>query len=108
MTIRSDLTTQAVRSATLSKSVYQAAGAGRAYQSIAQSVAITVQDGTDYLRNALTVCGVGYGMAIAMAAAGDESGAKKLIQVCNLVAEGATTNYKAVGLAASKVLDAFA
>lgn len=39
----------------LSPDVVQTEGAGKAYQSVAQSMAIAVQDTTDYLRNITTL-----------------------------------------------------
>lgn len=45
------------------------AGAGRAYQSVAQSTAIAIQDATDYIRNVSTIAATSIGVAMAQIAA---------------------------------------
>lgn len=91
-----DVITQTQR-ATLTKGPIQASGQGKAYQSVAQSTAIAVQDATDALRNVTTVASTAAGVALAQ-----------------ILATGNATQYQpaiadfaAVGEAAGKVLSSF-
>lgn len=51
--------------ATMSPQVVKTSGAGKAYQSVAQSAAIAIQDATDNLRNVSTLATTAAGVAIA-------------------------------------------
>ncbi len=55
----------AVQKAVMSPQVVKTSGAGKAYQSVAQSSAIAVQDATDYLRNVGTIMTTALGVATA-------------------------------------------
>ncbi len=68
------------------------AGAGRAYQSVAQSTAIAIQDATDYMRNVSTISATAIGVAMAQMAASDGT-------------KGTTLLGKAQGLVASAAQD---
>ena len=58
--------------ATMTPAVIKASGAGKAYQSVAQSTAIAIQDAADALRNASVVSLTASGVAVAqMLAQGD-------------------------------------
>ncbi len=52
----------------------QLAAAGRAYQSVAQSAAIAIQDATDYLRGINTISSTAAGIGIAMVISGNSKG----------------------------------
>jgi hypothetical protein len=97
---------QAAQNATLSPSVVRASGAGKAYQSVAQSTAITVQDASDYLRNVMTISSVAYGVAMALTAAGNPQ-ATPLLDNANKIVTNAAAQFKTVGLNAAAVLKAF-
>ena len=60
----------------MNKAAIQLAAAGRAYQSVAQSAAIAIQDATDYLRAVTVISSTGLGIGMAMVIAGDTKGAK--------------------------------
>lgn len=97
----------AASKATLSPSVIQAAGAGKSYQSVAQSTAIAVQDATDYLRNVMTISSVAYGMAMVLIVAGDDDKAKSLIKGATTISTDAATQFKSVGTYAGQVLKGY-
>lgn len=96
-----------VQTATLSHQVVLTSGAGKAYQSVAQSTAIAVQDATDALRNVSTIATTAAGVAMAqLLATGDEKYVKVLTQAQNLVTQ-ATVDYGNIGAAAALVLKNF-
>ena len=84
------------------------AAAGRAYQSVAQSAAIAIQDGTDYLRNLNTISTTSIGVAMALLVAGDPKGnAAKIIQTAQNVAAAGIQQFSQVGAAAIQVASGF-
>jgi hypothetical protein len=84
------------------------AAAGRAYQSVAQSAAIAIQDGTDYLRNLNTISTASIGVAMALLIAGDPKGnAKKIIEQAQSVAAAGVLQFSLVGTAAIQVASTF-
>ena len=96
-----------VQTATLSHQVVLTSGAGKAYQSVAQSTAIAVQDATDALRNVSTIATTAAGVAMAqLLATGDDKYVKVLTQAQTLVTQ-ATVDYGAIGAAAALVLKNF-
>ena len=58
-------TLNVTRDYTLCAKVVMVEGQGKAYQSVAQSVAIAIQDATDYLRNISTTSATAQGVAMA-------------------------------------------
>lgn len=90
----------------LNPAVVRASGAGKAYQSVAQSTAIAVQDSADYLRNVMTISSVAYGVAMALTAAGNPN-ASTLITNANQIVTNAAQQFKTIGLNAAAVLKAF-
>jgi hypothetical protein len=66
----------------------QLAAAGRAYQSVAQSAAIAIQDATDYLRGINTISSTAAGIGIAMVIAGNSKGVFVVEQATQLGASG--------------------
>jgi cytochrome bd-type quinol oxidase subunit 1 len=96
-----------LQAAPLTSSGIQAAGAGKAYQSVAQSAAIAVQDATDNLRNVNTIGMTAMGVAIAqLLATGDQKYAEA-IQQANTMMTGAAELFKTVGQNAAVVLSGF-
>jgi hypothetical protein len=82
-------------------------GAGKAYQSVAQSAAIAVQDATDALRNVSTIATTAAGVAMAqLLATGDPKYAAALTQAQAMM-KSATEDFAQVGAAASTVLKNF-
>ncbi|MCE4554586.1 hypothetical protein [Pelomonas cellulosilytica] len=96
-----------VQLATMSPQVVLTSGAGKAYQSVAQSTAIAVQDATDALRNISTIATTAAGVAMAQyLATGDEKYAKVLAQAQTMMLN-ATEDFARVGSAAATVLKGF-
>ena len=82
------------------------AAAGRAYQSVAQSAAIAIQDGTDYLRNLSTISTTSIGVAMALLVAGDTN-AQNIITAAQNVASDGVTQFGKITQAAIKVATDF-
>jgi len=96
-----------VQLATLSPQVVKTSGAAKAYQSVAQSTAIAVQDAADALRNIATLASTAAGVAMAQyLATGDERYAVILDKSQSML-DSATDDYVKVGNAAAAVLKAF-
>ncbi|MHB8285715.1 MAG: hypothetical protein ACYDD1_13685, partial [Caulobacteraceae bacterium] len=96
-----------VQKATMAPQVVLTSGAGKAYQSVAQSSAIAVQDATDALRNVSTIATTAIGVAMAqLLATGDVKYGTALTQAQNLMTS-ATADYTAIGAAAAAVLASF-
>lgn len=93
--------------AVLEPQVVLTSGAGKAYQSVAQSAAIAVQDATDALRNATTVANTATAAATAQfLATGDARYLEALPSIAAMV-DKAVADYKAIGEAAASVLKSF-
>ena len=96
-----------VQLATMSPQVVQTSGAGKAYQSVAQSTAIAVQDATDALRNISTIATTAAGVAMAQyLATGDDKYAKAMAQAQALM-QAATSDFANIGSAAAAVIKGF-
>ncbi|MGD3369612.1 hypothetical protein QT497_04945 [Xanthomonas citri pv. citri] len=96
-----------VQLATMSPQVVLTSGAGKAYQSVAQSTAIAVQDATDALRNVSTIATTAVGVAMAQyLATGDDKYVTALNQAQALM-QGATDDFARIGSAAGLVLKNF-
>ncbi len=88
-----------------SSSVAQATGAGKAYQSVAQSTAIAVQDAADYLRNMGTITSTTIGVAFAeWMVTKEPSPYKDIIQQATETMGAATATFGAIGKAATTVV----
>ena len=64
------------------------AGGGRAYQAVAQSTAIAIQDATDYLRAMNTISSTAAGIGIAMVIAGNSKGVMVIEQAVTIGTAG--------------------
>jgi len=95
------------QSATMSPQVVLTSGAGKAYQSVAQSSAIAVQDATDTLRNISTIATTAMGVAMAQLLATGEPKYADAITTAQGMLSAATTEYANIGVAASTVLKQF-
>ncbi len=89
-------------------SVIKEAIDGKAYQSIAQSTAIAVQDAADYLRNISTISSTAVGVAMSrLIATGDMGTYNQVVtSASNLVANGAN-DFRAIGTSATDILKNF-
>ncbi|MBI4662258.1 MAG: hypothetical protein HY735_25850 [Verrucomicrobia bacterium] len=85
----------------------QQTGGGRAFQSIAQSIAISIQDAVDNLRNVETISTTATGVAMAQLLATKDEKYVMVIQQAQTIMTNAINNYKAVGDAAGSVLGQF-
>lgn len=96
-----------VQTATMSPQIVLTSGAGKAYQSVAQSTALAVQDATDTLRNVSTIATTALGVAMAQyLATGDTKYVTALTHAQEMMTS-ATTDFGKIGAAASDVLKNF-
>jgi hypothetical protein len=84
----------------------QLAAAGRAYQSVAQSAAIAIQDAADFLRSMNTISSTAAGIGIAMVIAGNAKG-KDVIEEAAKIATNGVTQFTAATGAAVTVASSF-
>lgn len=84
-------------------------GAGKAYQSVAQSTALTIQDATDNLRNINTISATVLGVAMAQALANPAKASEytQIIQMAEDMAVKAADNYLTIGKNAATVLEGY-
>jgi hypothetical protein len=81
-------------------------GSGRAYQAVAASAAIAVQDATEMLRNVSTVSTTAIGVAMAQMLEGD-TGARETLTAAQTALDTAVRSYAAICEAASMALKGF-
>ena len=91
----------------MSPNVVTTSGAGKAYQSVAASTAIAVQDATDYLRYVETVSATALGVAMAQLLATGDSKYATAIQIAQSMANEAAASFKTIGADAADVLKGF-
>jgi hypothetical protein len=96
-----------VQLATMSPQVVLTSGAGKAYQSVAQSSAIAVQDATDALRNITTIMTTAVGVAMAQFLATGKPQYADVIEKAQDVMGNAAEDYGKIGAAAATVLKSF-
>jgi hypothetical protein len=96
-----------VQLATMQPQVVLTSGAGKAYQSVAQSSAIAVQDAADALRNITTIATTAAGVAMAQYLATGESKYKDVLEETQQMMKAATEDFGAIGVAAATVLRQF-
>jgi methylphosphotriester-DNA--protein-cysteine methyltransferase len=94
------------QAATMGAQVVLTSGAGKAYQSVAQSTAIAVQDATDALRNISTIATTAAGVAMAQMLAGNEQSSTAL-QAAQEMMSTATQDFSRIGAAAAAILREF-
>jgi len=87
----------------MNASAIRLAGAGRAYQSVAQSTAIAIQDATDYLRNVSTISATATGVAMAYVVAGQVPKATPIFNQVKDTMQQAIQTYKDIGDAAIQI-----
>jgi methylphosphotriester-DNA--protein-cysteine methyltransferase len=91
---------------TMNPTLIKIAGAGRAYQSVAQSAAIAIQDATDYMRNMSTIAVTATGIGMAQLVAGISNG-QKVIDAATKLIGTTVTNYTNITQAAIQVATNF-
>lgn len=93
----------------LDPTVVKTEGAGKAYQSVAQSMALAVQDATDYLRNISTVASTAVAVATEMMISDPEK-LGEYVQIINQAQETvnkAAETFQGIGNDAGDVLKNF-
>jgi hypothetical protein len=94
--------------ATMSPAVVRTSGAGKAYQSVAQSTAIAVQDATDNLRNVSLISSTAFGVALSqMLATGDAKPYAEVIGQAERIMKDAVTSFQTIGTSAATILRDF-
>lgn len=93
--------------ATMSPSVVKVSGAGKAYQSVAQSAAIAVQDATDNLRNVSTISTTALGVAMAQLLASGDPKHIEAIAMAQGMMKQATSDFTNISEAAANVANKF-
>lgn len=96
-----------VQLATMSPQVVLTSGAGKAYQSVAQSAAIAVQDAADALRNISTIATTAAGVAMAQYLATKEKFYADALAESQKMVSGATQDFSNIGMAAATILKSF-
>src|SRR4029079_16456344 len=96
-----------VQMATMSPQVVKTSGAGKAYQSVAQSAAIAVQDPADALRNVSTIATTAAGVAMAQLLATGDPKYELALNQAQAMMTAATQDFSTIGMAASEVLKSF-
>ncbi|NCI49454.1 hypothetical protein GWC95_05935 [Sediminibacterium roseum] len=84
-------------------------GAGKAYQSVAQSTAITIQDATDNLRNINTIGATVLGVAMAKALENPATASQydPIIKMAEGMVSHAASNFLTIGQYAAQVLEGY-
>lgn len=102
-------TISVVQGATMVNGVVKTSGAGKAYQSVAQSSAMAVQDATDYLRNMGTMSTTAVGAAMAQLLADPQEFVlyKEVLNEAQGLVTRAAHNFKTIGEDAAEVLAKF-
>jgi hypothetical protein len=96
-----------VHRATLCDDRIKSSGAGKAYQSVAQSGAIAVQDATDALRNISTIATTAAGVAVAQLLATGNTQYVDALKEIQLMITSASDDYAKVSAAATAVVQNF-
>ena len=97
----------ALQQAALSPETIKAAGAGKAYQSVAQSSAIAVQDATDNLRHIMTISTTAIGTAMAEFIATKNPFYLSVIKEAQGLVDTAAKQMVTVGESAAEVIKSF-
>lgn len=97
----------AVQNAAFSPDIVRRSGAGKAYQAVAQSTAIAVQDAADNLRNVMTISTTAIGVALAQLLATGDTQYAQAIDEANTVIANAADQFKKVGENAAAILNSF-
>lgn len=96
-----------VQQAVMMPEVVKASGAGKAYQSVAQSAAIAIQDATDNLRNVSTISATAIGVALAKFLATKDTQYLTAITDAQKAVTAAAQEFKTIGADAAAVVSGF-
>lgn len=92
---------------TLQLDLVRVEGAGKAYQSVAQSMAIAIQDATDNLRNLNTISTTAQGVAIAKYLETKETTYATILECAQKMSTSAADNFQRIGKNAADILLSF-
>jgi len=99
---------ETVQQATLTGDIIRHSGAGKAYQSVSQTVAITIQDAADQLRNIGTISTTATGVAVSqLLATGKVPEYEAVFEQVQTMLASSAENFKSVSKIASQVLSDF-
>jgi hypothetical protein len=96
-----------VKQATMSDDMVRINGAGKAYQSVAQSMAIAIQDATDNLRNVGQISNTAQGVAIAKLLETKNAAYGKILEYAQRMNDDAAETFKTIGINAADILKGF-
>lgn len=95
------------KQATMSSDVVRINGAGKAYQSVAQSMAIAIQDATDNLRNIGQISNTAQGVAMAKLLETKNAQYAKVLEYAQKMNDSAADTFKKIGINAADILKGF-
>jgi hypothetical protein len=96
-----------VQLATMAPQVVMTSGAGKAYQSVAQSSAIAVQDSADAMRNLSTIATTAIGIAMAQLLATKDAQYVTVIAAAQQVMTQANVEFGQVGATAAAIVKGY-
>jgi hypothetical protein len=99
--------TTSANSAVPVSTIVRQEGAGKAYQSVAQSTAIAIQDATDNLRNINTISSTAMGVAMAQFLATGEPQYAQAMEYASKMSADAASTFLLIGTNASDVLKGY-
>lgn len=96
------------QNATINPEILFQSGAGKAFQFVAQSAALAVQDATDNLRNLSTVSSTAIGVAMSqLMSTGDLKTWIPVITAAQQIVQQCTSDFERIGQCAAKVVQEF-
>ena len=98
---------EAIARGALDPEAIQAGGAGKAYQAVAQSAALAIQDAVDALRTTTTTATTASGIALAQFLASGDARYLDVLGQAQAMVTKAIQDLDAVGTAAASVLAGF-
>jgi len=87
--------------------VIRSEGAGKAYQSVAQSTAIAIQDAADNMRNINTISATALGVSIAQFIETGDSKYAQAIELAQKMSLDAANTFKVVGSNSADVIKGY-
>jgi phage-related tail fiber protein len=96
-----------IQAAVLTEQVVRTAAAGKAYQAVAQSAALAVQDAADMLRNVGTVATTASAVALSQFLASGDPSYLEAIDRAQAMVDKAIADYSAVGAASAALVKNF-
>ena len=95
------------RDAVMGPQTVLTSGAGKAYQSVAQTAAIAIQDAADNLRNISTIATTATGVAMAEYLATGQPDMQAFLAITKTMMANATADFAAIGEASNAIIGEF-